>query len=205
MSISALSLSVSLKCLDSSVCIAMGYWLEERSSIPGWRKIFLFFRNFQTGSGAYSPLSSGNRGQLSRQIKWPEGEADHSASSSAKVKIVELHLVPQGQLYLYFSITAVIFFGKKVIYYFWRAKEHMCPLYLSVLTHPVLLEWHEVTSTSAGAVVTDWFRHRLSNSNWLDLPHSTITVMIAIACGLNVIEDPRTVLIFMSENSILGR
>jgi hypothetical protein len=69
---------------NSSVCIANGYVLEVRGSIPGSARLF---SPQSPDSGAHPPYPMGTGGGvLSPVVKRQEREPDHSPLSSAEVK-----------------------------------------------------------------------------------------------------------------------
>jgi hypothetical protein len=68
--------------------VGMGtrHWLEGRSSISAWDKIFFCFP--QRPGRVWNPpslTSNGITGALCPRVKWPGREADHSPTSSAEV------------------------------------------------------------------------------------------------------------------------
>jgi hypothetical protein len=74
------------KSCDSSVGIALGYWLDDRGSSRPGLGICLFTTASRTSSGPIQPPVQGVPGALSLGVKRPEREADHSPPSSAEVK-----------------------------------------------------------------------------------------------------------------------
>jgi hypothetical protein len=69
---------------DNSGGIATGYGLEERGSIPGRGKVFLFsVVSIQAMGPTHTPMSIGARFP---EVKRPGREADSSPPSSALVK-----------------------------------------------------------------------------------------------------------------------
>jgi len=73
-----------MKC-DSSVGIALGYGLDDRSSRVRGLGIFLFTTASRTALGTTQPPIQWVAGALSLGVKRPGSEVDHS-SSSADVK-----------------------------------------------------------------------------------------------------------------------
>jgi hypothetical protein len=72
---------------DSSVGIALGYGLGDRSSRVRFRAgIFLFTTGSRTALGPTQPPIQLVPGTLSLGVKRPGREADHSPPSSAEVK-----------------------------------------------------------------------------------------------------------------------
>jgi hypothetical protein len=71
---------------DSSVGIATGYGLDCRGSIPGRGKKFLSSQLPGRLWGQPSVVASGYRGAISRWVKRPGRDADHSHPSSAEVR-----------------------------------------------------------------------------------------------------------------------
>jgi hypothetical protein len=73
----------------SSVGIALGYGLDDRSStvrFPAGTGNFSLRHRVQNGSGAHQASYPMDNGTLSLGIKRPEHETDHSPPSSAEVK-----------------------------------------------------------------------------------------------------------------------
>jgi hypothetical protein len=70
--------------MDSSVCIALGYGLDDRGSrvrFPAGAVHFSLHHRVQNGSGAH-PASY----PMSTRGSFPGGKADHSPPSNAEVK-----------------------------------------------------------------------------------------------------------------------
>jgi hypothetical protein len=67
----------------SSVCIATGYGLDGRGSIPGGGKSFLFSAASSLALGSTLHLIQWVPGAISPGLKRPGCEADHSPPSSA--------------------------------------------------------------------------------------------------------------------------
>jgi hypothetical protein len=93
------SISVdNIKSRDSSVGIATGYVLNDQYSgfrFPTGKRLGIFFFStaFRPAWGPPIFLSNGHREFLSRGLKRPGHETDHSPSSSAEIKErVELYL-----------------------------------------------------------------------------------------------------------------
>jgi hypothetical protein len=77
---------------DSSVCMALGYGLDDRGSIPAGLGILLSTTAFKPALGPTQPPIQLVPGALSLEVKRPGCEADHSPPSSAEVKeCVELY------------------------------------------------------------------------------------------------------------------
>jgi hypothetical protein len=75
-------------CRDSSVCIATGYGLDCRASVPGEGQGFFFVFSITSKSvlgSTQSPIQLAP-GALSPGVKQPGSEADHSTPCSAEVK-----------------------------------------------------------------------------------------------------------------------
>jgi hypothetical protein len=72
---------------DDSVGIATGYGLDARGLIPGRGKVFFSITSEQALEPTQRPVQWVPRA-LSAGVKRPEREADHSLSSSDKVKNV---------------------------------------------------------------------------------------------------------------------
>jgi hypothetical protein len=68
---------------DSSVGVAMGYWLEDRSSPLGSSRKFSLLHGVHTGSGAYPASYPVDTRNFFPGIKCQGPEADHSPPSSA--------------------------------------------------------------------------------------------------------------------------
>jgi hypothetical protein len=83
------------KSRDSSVGIALGYGLDDRSSefrFPAGDEIFLFITASRTALGPTQPPIQWVPGALFLGVKRPGREAGHSSPSSAEVKeCVELY------------------------------------------------------------------------------------------------------------------
>jgi hypothetical protein len=81
---------------DSSVCIALGYGLDDRGSrvrFPAGAENFFFTSVFRKALGPAHPPTQCVPGAFSLEVKRQRREADHSPLSSAEVKEgVELHL-----------------------------------------------------------------------------------------------------------------
>jgi hypothetical protein len=60
--------------------------LDDRGSIPGRGKIFLFSTEFRTAVGPAQPPIQWELGSASHGVKQPGREADHSSQCSAEVK-----------------------------------------------------------------------------------------------------------------------
>jgi hypothetical protein len=79
------------KSRDSSVGIALGYELDDRSSrvrFQGRMGIFLFITAFRTALRPTQPLIQGVAGAISLEVKRSGRETDHSPPSKAEVKNV---------------------------------------------------------------------------------------------------------------------
>jgi hypothetical protein len=77
------------KSRDSSVGIALGYWLDDRGSrlrFPVGLGIFLFTTSSRTALGPTQPPILWVPGDLSIGVQQPGREADHSSPSSAEFK-----------------------------------------------------------------------------------------------------------------------
>jgi hypothetical protein len=85
-----------VRCRDSSVGIALGYGLDERSSsirFPEGAVNISLHNRVQNGSGAHPASHPMGTRAISLGVKQPVREADHSPPTSAKVKEwVELYL-----------------------------------------------------------------------------------------------------------------
>jgi hypothetical protein len=79
-------LKLKIRCLDSKVGIAMDYWMDDRDSIPGKGKVFLFSIASRPGLGSAQPPIHMVPGAISPAVKRPEREADHSSPFNAEVK-----------------------------------------------------------------------------------------------------------------------
>jgi hypothetical protein len=82
-------LYTSYKSRDTSVCIALGYELDDRGSrvrFPAGLGISLFTTASRTALGPNQPPIQWAPGALSLRVKRPEREVDHSPPSSAGVK-----------------------------------------------------------------------------------------------------------------------
>jgi hypothetical protein len=78
---------------DSLVSIATGYGLDGRGSIPGRSKSFSSALMYPDLFREPPSLpQNGCQGDFPWAVKWPGHNADHSPSSTAEVKMVELYL-----------------------------------------------------------------------------------------------------------------
>jgi hypothetical protein len=73
-----MALNFSIESRDGSVCIALGYGLDDRG--------FVFTTASRTALGPTQPLVQWVPGALSLGVKRPGCEADYSPPSSAEVK-----------------------------------------------------------------------------------------------------------------------